>query len=116
MIFGTIETGVGFWNAIIWIASLSLLLTIVYIFHNLGEKKYKRETDQTMPFLSGNIEEEEELQVKSSNIYWGFVTALDDYYRPMKSIHTGIVNDYTSLLIGIMALILIIITLTEVII
>ncbi len=116
MTFGTIETGVGFWSPIIWLALLALLLIIVYIFYGRGEKKYKRETEQSMPFLSGNAGEEEDLQVKSSNIYWGFVTALDGYYGPMKSIHTGNVNDYASWFILTMALILMIISLMGVII
>lgn len=116
MTFGTIETGAGFWNPMIWLAVLAVLLLIIYIFYLRGEKRYERDTDQTLPFLAGNIAEEENLQVKASNIYWGFISALDGYYRPMKSAHTGIVNDYASWLTATMAIIIIIITIVEVII
>jgi len=89
---GLLETGTGSWNPIMWLISLLVMVLLASLIRSFGEKKYKKGTEQTMAFFSGNPPPSE--PIKASNIYWGFFEAMNRYYAWMRNIHTGIVNDY----------------------
>ena len=91
----TIETGSGFWNPIIWISSIAVSFLVIYVLRGFGKKEYKKKTEQTKAFLSGNPEyKKEQMHVKGGNVYWGFTEALKWIYDILKKIHTGNVSDY----------------------
>jgi hypothetical protein len=93
--FGTLETTAGYWNAVIFVIAFVVIALVVYIIRSFGEKTYKKGSEQTKPFLSGNPEpEKEKVHVRADNLFWGFTEALKDYYTPAVRGHTGIVNDY----------------------
>jgi len=84
-------------------------LIVIYI-RNKGEDSYKKNTEQDKPFISGNPEESKESShLGASHIYWGFKEALKGYYNPLAKIHTGNINDYSSWIIVITVVILIIV-------
>lgn len=88
-----LRTGSGFWSALIWVATALGSFLIIWLFSRAGETGYKRGTDQTDPFLSGNPPSPGQ-RVSASHIYWGFVEALKGYYQPLVRAHSGVVNDY----------------------
>jgi len=51
---GLLETGSGFWSAIIWIVVVLVIGSIVIYIRNKGEDSYKKNTEQDKPFISGN--------------------------------------------------------------
>jgi len=107
---GLLETGSGFWSAIIWIVLVLVIGSIVIYIRNKGEDSYKKNTEQDKPFISGNPEESKEgSHISASHIFWGFTEALKDYYTPLVKIHTGNINDYASWSVVLMVIILIII-------
>ena len=107
---GLLETGSGFWNAIIWVIVALVILVIVYYIRNKGEKSYKKNTEQDKPFISGNPElSKEGSHISANHIYWGFTEALKDYYDPLVKTHTGHINDYSSWVVVLMVIILIIV-------
>ncbi len=87
-----LETEAGFWNPLLWVAVFAIATLIVYLIRRRGVKSYGRRTEQTLPFFSGNVAPGQ--NVKPGNLYWGFFTAMEEYYNWMKGIHTGVVNDY----------------------
>jgi len=108
--FGTLETTSGYWNAIIFVIVFVVIALIVYIIKSTGEKAYKKNTEQTKPFLSGNPEpEKEKVHVRADNLFWGFTEALKEYYKPAVKEHTGIVNDYVHWFVIVLAVLFIII-------
>ncbi len=110
MIIGLLETGSGYWNAISWVIMVIVVGIAVIWLRNHGEDKYKKDTNQTKPFLSGNPEvSKEDSHVGASHIYWGFTEALKHYYRPLVHLHTGNINDYSGWIILVMALIFMIV-------
>lgn len=90
---GGIDTGAGFWNPLLWLIAIIAIAVAVYAFRELGERKYKKRTEQVKPFLSGNVEYDK-ARVPGENIYWGFTEALRNYYDKIVAAHTGIINDY----------------------
>ncbi len=105
---GLLETGSGFWNAIIWLVIILVLGALVVYFRNKGEDSYKKRTEQDKPFISGNPElNKEDSHLSASHIYWGFTEALKDYYHPLIDFHTGNINDYTGWIIVVTVLVLI---------
>lgn len=88
-----LRTGSGFWSALVWVATVFGSFLIIWLFSRAGETGYKRGTDQTDPFLSGNAPLPGQ-RVSASHIYWGFVEALKGYYQPLVKAHSGVVNDY----------------------
>lgn len=91
----TLYTGEGFWNPLVWILAIAIILLIVYVIRSFGRKSYKPNTEQVKPFLSGITEfEKEKMQVKASNLYWGFMEVTSGVYRLLKRIHTENVSDY----------------------
>ena len=103
-IISTFETGNGFWNPLIWITAVIIAFLIVYILRGFGKRDYKKGTDQTQVFLSGNPEyEKEKMHVKADNVYWGFTESLKWIYNLFKKIHTGNISDYVLWFVVIMA-------------
>lgn len=105
----TIETGSGFWNPIIWAISISIAFLLIYILRSFGKKEYKKDTEQIKSFLSGNPEyEKDKMQVKASNLYWGFTTSLRGLYNVLRKMHTGNASDYVLWFVIILAIFLLI--------
>ncbi|MHA1290820.1 MAG: hydrogenase [Candidatus Thorarchaeota archaeon] len=103
----TLLSGSGFWNPLLWLALLVFFALIGYIIYSRGNPSYKPNTDQVMPFLSGNVEpSKEKVQVKAGDIYWGFVEALKGYYKVLTAIHTGDMRDYILWYLGVGSIIL----------
>jgi len=91
----TIVTGSGFWNPLVWVAAFIIAFLIIYIIRSFGKTTFKKETEQTKVFLSGNPEyKSDAMHVKSSNLYWGFTTTLAWLYNVFKRMHNGNVSDY----------------------
>ena len=110
MYIGLLETGSGHWNAILWVIFTVIIGLGVLWIRNKGEDRYKKDTDQTKPFLSGNPEvSKEDSHVGASHIYWGFTEALKKYYEPLVKLHTGNINDYSGWIVLMMAIIFIIV-------
>jgi len=107
---GGISTGFGVWNPIAWTLLFIGILIIGLFVRSRGNKSYKRGTDQTQPFLSGNREPEnpEALHVRGANLYWGMVHGLSGYYKRVRESHTGILNDYVAWFIGALGLVFVI--------
>ena len=94
-LLNTFETGSGFWNPIVWLVVLLIIFLIIYILRGFGNKSYKKDTEQTKPFLSGNPEyEKEKMHIKGSNVYWGFTESLKWIFNILDKMHTGNVSDY----------------------
>jgi len=94
-----------FWNPIICIIALVILIAVTCLFRSRGQKKYKEGTAQTQIFLSGEEPPAvEQIHIKSHNIYWGFFQILKRYYDPSVRAHTGIINDYIIWFIALVAL------------
>ncbi|MBE3127459.1 MAG: hydrogenase [Candidatus Atribacteria bacterium] len=107
---GLLETGSGFWSAIIWILLVLVIGGMVIYLRNKGEDSYKKNTEQDKPFISGNPEESKESShLSASHIYWGFTEALKGYYDPLVKMHTGHINDYSGWIIVLTVIILIVI-------
>lgn len=105
----TIETGSGFWNPIVWGIAIIVAFLLIYILRGFGKTQYKKGTEQVKSFLSGNPEyEKEKMQVKASNLYWGFTTSLKGFYAILKKMHTGNVTDYVLWFVVILAIFLLI--------
>jgi flagellar basal body-associated protein FliL len=100
----TLESGSGFWNPILWILIMFIAFLFLYGIRGYGRKTYKKRTEQTKAFLSGNEEPSpEEMQVKASNLYWGFTTSLKSVYTVLRKMHTGNVSDYVLWFVVILA-------------
>jgi hypothetical protein len=108
---GQLETGVGFWNAIIWLISFIVIGISIYGIRALGKAYYKKGTEQVKPFLSGAIEYDT-TRVPGENVYWGFLQALKNYYGKILPVHRGVVSDYIFWLVLLLVLLLIIVTLS----
>ena len=103
----TLETGSGFWNPIIWIIAIIVAFLLAYILRGFGNKNYKKQTEQTKSFLSGNPEyEKEKMHVKASNLYWGFTESLKGLYYILRKMHTGNASDYVLWFVIVLALLL----------
>jgi hypothetical protein len=91
----TLESGSGFWNPILWILVLLITFLLFYGIRGFGKSTYKKGTEQTKAFLSGNKEPSpEEMHVKASNLYWGFTTSMKSLYSVLRKMHTGNTSDY----------------------
>ena len=105
----TIETGSGFWNPIVWGIAIIVAFLLIYILRGFGKTQYKKGTEQVKSFLSGNPEfEKEKMQVKASNLYWGFTTSLKGFYAILKKMHTGNATDYVLWFVVILAIFILI--------
>jgi hypothetical protein len=91
----SLTTNSGFWNPLVWGLAIVIAFLIIYILRGYGKKEYKKETEQTKVFLSGNPElEKEKMHVKADNVYWGFMESLKWLYGVLEKMHTGNVSDY----------------------
>jgi hypothetical protein len=91
----TLESGSGFWNPLIWLLIVFVAFLLLYGIRGFGKSQYKKGTEQTKSFLSGNEETTpEEMRVKASNLYWGFTTSMNALYSGLRKMHTGNVSDY----------------------
>jgi hypothetical protein len=100
----TLESGSGFWNPLIWILVIIILFLLFYGIRGFGRSTYKKGTEQTAVFLSGNKETApEELHIKASNLYWGFTTSMKSLYSMMRRLHTGNLSDYVLWFVLILA-------------
>jgi len=105
---GLLETGSGFWSALIWVVIVLVLSALIIYLRNKGEASYKKSTEQDKPFISGNPElSKENSHISASHIYWGFTEALKDYYNPLVKFHTGNINDYSGWIVVVTAIVLI---------
>jgi len=110
LLIKTFTTGSGFWNPLVWLLIIAIAYLIVYVIRSQGQTKYKKDTEQTKPFLSGNPEvEKEKMHVKASNLYWGFMESLRGIYGSLNKMHTGNVSDYVMWFIVIMGVFLVVI-------
>ena len=73
---------------------------VIYIFYRMGNSSYKETRYRGEPFLSGNPpveggkENKDPINIRGDNFYWGFITALKFYFKPLIGRHTGRLNDY----------------------
>ena len=105
----TFETGNGFWNPLLWGIIIVIVFLLIYIIRGIGKKDYKKETEQTKVFLSGNPEyEKEQMHVKASNVYWGFLEFFKGVYKALDKMHTENVSDYILWFVIIMGIFFII--------
>ena len=100
----SIETGVGFWNPLLWVACIGIAFLIVYIIRSLGKKDFKKDAEQMQPFLSGNVQSPDQMQVKASNLYWGFTSSLNWLFTILRRMHTGNCSDYVLWFVIVLAL------------
>jgi hypothetical protein len=108
-IMSTLSSGAGFWHPIVWVTAFVVVFIIALIIRSFGTKKYKIDTEQTKPFISGNDESDpNEIHIRASNLYWGYLETLKGYYEKMIGLHTGNVVDYLIWLFGVMALLILI--------
>ena len=87
-----LRTESGIWSPLMFLSAAAVILVFVYMIRSAGTKKYKKNTDQALPFFSGN--RAPETNIPSGNLYWGFFEALKKYYAWLIRFHTGMVNDY----------------------
>lgn len=106
----SLYTGFGSWNPLIWVVAFIITVIIAWIIWLRGESDYKKDTEQTKPFISGNPEPEKgEVHVRGGNMYWGFTKALEDYYDRVVPLHSGILTDYILWFLGVMALVMVLV-------
>jgi uncharacterized membrane protein len=105
----TLESGSGFWNPILWILVLLITFLLFYGIRGFGKSTYKKGTEQTKAFLSGNKEPSpEEMHIKASNLYWGFTTSMKSLYSVLRKMHTGNTSDYILWFVLVLAVLLLI--------
>ena len=94
-LLNSLQTGSGFWNPLVWGTAFIIIFLIAYIIRGYGQREYKKDTEQSKVFLSGNPEyPKEKMHVKGSNIYWGFLESMKWIYNVLDKMHTGNVSDY----------------------
>ncbi|MCK5242333.1 hydrogenase [bacterium] len=105
----TLSSGSGFWHPLLWLTAFVVVVVLAVIIRSFGARKYKMDTEQTKPFLSGNDESDpNEIHVRAGNLYWGYLETLKGYYEKMISLHTGNPADYLLWLFGVLALVVLI--------
>jgi hypothetical protein len=105
----TLESGSGFWNPLLWILVLVITFLLFYGIRGFGKSTYKKGTEQTKVFLSGNKETTpEEMHIKASNLYWGFTTSMKSLYSVLRKMHSGNTSDYILWFVLVLAVLFII--------
>lgn len=106
----TLESGSGFWNPVLWALALFIAFLLLYGIRGFGRITYNKGTEQTKPFLSGNQEvSAKDMQIKASNLYWGFTKSLNSVYTILRSMHSGSTSDYILWFVLILAMLFLII-------
>jgi hypothetical protein len=101
----TFDTGNGFWNPVVWIVTFIVIFLIVVILRGYGNKSYKKNSEQTKIFLSGNrVTDKQQIQVKASNLYWGWTESMRWIINQLKKIHTGNASDYVLWFVIVMSI------------
>ena len=103
-----LDTGVGFWNPLVFVAGLLLVLLVSYRIWSRGEKGCQRGV-QGEAFFSGDPAPRD--SVRAKDMYWGFMEEFKIYYERMVNLHTGVINDYVAWVIALMAVLLILVAL-----
>jgi len=94
-LLNTFDTGNGFWNPIIWIASFFIIFLIIYILRGIGNKDYKKNTEENKELPSVNPEDKKNrMQIPASNLYWGWMESMKWFIDSLKKMHNGDVSDY----------------------
>ena len=95
-LYNTLNTDSGFWNPLVWITAFVIIFLVAYTLRGYGNKSYKKNTEQTKVFLSGNPEfdDKEKMHVKASNLYWGFTETLKGVYKLLDRMHNGNTSDF----------------------
>ncbi|PKK85412.1 MAG: hydrogenase [Thermoplasmata archaeon HGW-Thermoplasmata-1] len=110
--FGPLETGAGYWTPLVWVGSMVVVVLVTLVIRGLGERTAKNTHMKGDPFMSGNPEvSKENSHVRAGNIYWGFLKAMEPYYKPLMKWHNGNVNDYVLMFIMVIAVLLLAIVL-----
>jgi len=105
----TLESGSGFWNPLLWILVLVITFLLFYGIRGFGKSTYKKGTEQTKVFLSGNKETTpEEMHIKASNLYWGFTTSMKSLYSVLRKMHSGNTSDYILCFVLVLAVLFLI--------
>ena len=103
-------TGSGFWNPLVWGLAIIIALLLIYIIRGFGKKDYKKDTEQTKAFLSGNPEySKNEMHIKGKNLYWGFTKTLNSVYNVLEDMHNGNASDYVLWFVIILGILFIVI-------
>jgi hypothetical protein len=106
----TLDSGSGFWNPILWAFVILIAFLLFYGIRGFGRSTYKKGTEQTKAFLSGNKEATpEEMHIKASNLYWGFTTSMKSLYAVLRRMHTGNTSDYILWFVLVLAVLFLII-------
>jgi len=114
-ILETLKTGSGFWNPLIWVIIAALAFLLIYVLRSFGKKEFKEKTEQTQSFLSGNPEyEKEQMRIKGSNVYWGFIETMKWALNILRKMHTGNASDYVLWLVIVMGFLFIVVFITGV--
>jgi len=109
-LFSTFDTGSGFWNPLVWLLAFIIIFLVIYIIRGYGQRKYKKDSEQTKSFLSGTPEySKEEMHVKADNVYWGFTESMKWIYNLFEKMHTGNVSDYALWFVIIMGVLFLLI-------
>ncbi len=74
----------------------SLIFFIIYLFYLTGEKKYKKDTVQTIAYFSGKTPYQ---NIKLQNVYWGFFKNFEKLYLFLSKIQRENTNDYVFMFI-----------------
>jgi hypothetical protein len=105
----SVDSGAGVWNPLVLAIALFVLVIFVLIIRAFGNKDYNKNTDQTKPFMSGNVDQDDDENVSASNMYWGFFEALKPLYKPILAMHNGNLNDYIGIFMAMLAVVLLLI-------
>ncbi|MCD6461448.1 MAG: hydrogenase [Thermoplasmata archaeon] len=100
-----LDTDGGTWTALLFALMALVAFIIAYAIRSRGIKGHKEREHVGEPFYFGNIVPSS-AWVKSGNVYWGFVKAMERYYRPVRGEHTGNANDYISWMVVAMTAII----------
>ena len=65
-----LDTGTGYWNPAYFVLSASVVIIIVYLIRQLGEKEEPAAKSDAAPFYSGELIDG--VLVRPDNLYWGF--------------------------------------------
>jgi len=91
---------VTYWNPLLMILMACFVGAVLYVFYRMGNSSYKKTKYKGAPFLSGNSpvgewkDNIQPINIRGDNFYWGFITALKFYFKPLMGGHTGRLTDY----------------------